>query len=89
MSLLKKCLIACVVLAMLLAAATYGAYHWATTPVPLAAHRAHRYRPNANPQVPIDQASSCLPQIGGGSATPSPGRFLFLYAMSTYLARRS
>jgi UPF0755 protein len=36
MSLLKKCLIACVVLAMLLAAATYGAYHWATTPVPLA-----------------------------------------------------
>ncbi|MFP3640755.1 endolytic transglycosylase MltG [Paraburkholderia sp. SIMBA_054] len=36
MSLLKKCLIACVVLAMLLAAATYGAYHWATTPIPLA-----------------------------------------------------
>ncbi|EIM98236.1 aminodeoxychorismate lyase [Paraburkholderia hospita] len=36
MSLLKKCLIACVVLAMLLAAATYGVYHWATTPVPLA-----------------------------------------------------
>ncbi|MFM0018559.1 endolytic transglycosylase MltG [Paraburkholderia azotifigens] len=36
MSLLKKCLIACVVLAMLLAAAAYGAYHWATTPVQLA-----------------------------------------------------
>jgi UPF0755 protein len=36
MSLLKKCLIACVVLAMLIAAAAYGAYRWATTPVSLA-----------------------------------------------------
>jgi len=36
MSLLKKCLIACVVLAMLIVAAAFGAYHWATTPIPLA-----------------------------------------------------
>ncbi|MEM5371103.1 endolytic transglycosylase MltG [Paraburkholderia azotifigens] len=36
MSLLKKCLIACVLLAMLIGAAAYGAYRWATTPVQLA-----------------------------------------------------
>src|SRR5215471_4106421 len=36
MSLLKKCLIACILLAMLIAAAAYGAYRWATTPVQLA-----------------------------------------------------